>query len=58
MVTKKIEFHEVEVRFIVRKGSYSAESISKLRENVEAGIGASDMSNIEAEDITVKINGK
>lgn len=52
---KQIEFYEVEIKFIVRKGSYSAKNINELRKNIENGIGKNDMECIEAEDIEIKI---
>jgi len=58
LIKEAIDFHEVEIRFLVRKGSYNAKTGKELRENVEAGIGGNDMGNIEAEDVEVKVDGK
>ena len=55
---KEVEFHEVEIRFLVRKGSHGAESVKELKDNVTHGIGGNEMDGIEAEDINVKIDGK
>lgn len=55
MSEKKIKMFDVEIKFRVRKGSYSARSIKELKNNIKNGIGQNDMNCIEAEDIEVKI---
>lgn len=52
---KQIDCWEVEIKFLVRKGSHQAETKEKLRKNVLDGIGCNDMNCIEAEDIEVKL---
>lgn len=52
---KEIECWEVQIKFLVRKGSSSAKTKKELQENVEGGIGCNDMNGIEAEDIEVII---
>jgi len=52
---KEINCWEVEIKFNVRKGSYSAKTKKELQKNIEDGIGKTDMECIEAEDIEVKI---
>ena len=58
MRTKEVEFHEVEIRFLVRKGSPGAESVGELLDNVANSIGGADMNGIDTEDETVTIDGK
>jgi len=55
MSKKEIVMWDVEIKFKVRKGSYEANTIRELKENIENGIGKDDMNCIEAEDIEVKI---
>lgn len=55
MSKKEIEMWDVEIKFKVRKGSYSAKTKKQLQKNVEDGIGCNDMECIEAEDVEVKI---
>jgi len=55
MSTKEIEMWDVEIKFKVRKGSYSAKTKKELEKNVRDGIGCNDMECIEAEEIKVKI---
>ncbi len=55
MSKKTIEFWDVNVKFIVRKNSYSAKTLEELKDNVRNGIGKNDMECIEAENITVEI---
>ncbi len=55
MVKKEIECWEVEVKFLVRKGSHQADTKRLLEENVLHGIGKNEMNCIDAEDIVVKV---
>ncbi len=55
MTNKEIEMWDVEIKFRVRKGSYSAKTKKELLENIENGIGNNDMNCIEEEDVEVKI---
>ena len=55
MSKKEIEMWEVEVKFLVRKGSHEANTKKELMGNVENGIGRNEMNCIDAEDIEVKI---
>lgn len=55
MSKKQIEMWDVEIRFRVRKGSYSAESKKELLRNITNGIGKNDMNCIEEEDLKVII---
>jgi len=48
----------VEIRFLVRKGSYGTKSVSELRENLEMSIGGNDMGCVSAEEISIKVNGR
>lgn len=52
---KEVEFYEVEIKFLVRKGSHEATSERTLNTNIKRGIGGNEMNCIEAEDIEVKI---
>jgi hypothetical protein len=52
---KAIEFWEVKVRFLVRKGSHAAATKRELIQNVRNGIGANDMNCIDAEDLSVEV---
>lgn len=52
---KQVEFWEVTVTFLVRKGSHSAESRKQLLVNVEGGIGQNEMNCIEAEEVKVSV---
>jgi hypothetical protein len=55
MTKKEIEMFDVEIKFMVRKGSHESHTPKELKENIVRGIGGNDMNCIEAEDITVKI---
>ncbi len=55
LVKKEIEFFEVEVKFLVRKGTPSADKKEELEQTVYQGIGGNDMNGIEAEDIKINI---
>ena len=55
MVKKEIEFHEVKIRFLVRKGTYGVKSAKELREELE-GFGGNIGPLIE--DVEIKIDGK
>ena len=55
LVKKEIDFFEVEVKFLVRKGSHKAESKQKLKEIISNGIGKNEMECIDAEDIKINI---
>ncbi len=46
---------DVEIKFKVRKGSYSAKTKKQLEDNIRNGIGCNDMGCIEEEDVEVKI---
>ena len=55
MSKKIIEFWDVNVKFVVRKNSYSAKTLKALKQNVTNGIGKNDMECIEAENIMIEI---
>jgi len=55
MSKKIIEFWDVNVKFVVRKNSYSAKTLKELKQNVTNGIGKNDMECIEAENIIIEI---
>ena len=55
MSKKIIEFWDVNVKFVVRKNSYSAKTLKELKQNVTNGIGKDDMECIEAENIIIEI---
>ena len=55
MKKKEIKFHEVEIKFLVRKGSYEATDAATLRANIEREIGHT---GYEQEDLEIKIDGK
>jgi hypothetical protein len=52
---KEIDFFEVAIKFLVRKGSYSAKNKQQLKQNIISGLGCNDMNCIEVEDVKVRI---
>lgn len=55
MSNKTIKMWDVEIKFRVRKGSYSAKTKKELLKNVKDGIGGNDMECINTEEVEVVI---
>lgn len=52
---KLVSFWEVNISFVVRKGSHDAESKSRLLSCIKNGIGGSDMNCIDVEDLVISL---
>jgi hypothetical protein len=58
MIKKEIEFHEIEIKFLVRKGSCNAETINELTKNIWEIFYGVEINDISYEKTEVFIDGK